>query len=150
LRIYVETSVYGEYANALDEATAGELFARCRTGRYQLITSELVEFEIRKGAPAGVITRFEELLPFAAYLLITNAALALQNAYLSAGVVGAQRADDALHVALATIAGCDLLVTWDEKHIARSNKITLFNKVNVQQGHKPINILFPEQVLFLR
>lgn len=149
MRIYIESSVYGEYASEIDEATAKELFHRCKTGRYQLVTADLVELELRQGAPASVIKGFEDLLPYAEYVTLTQEALNLQAAYLAAGVIGKRRANDALHVALATVARCNILTSWDKKHIVKVNKITLFNRVNVQKGYTPINILFPEQVLFL-
>lgn len=113
------------------------------------MTADLVELELRQGAPASVIKRFEDLLPYAEYLTLTQEALNLQAAYLAAGVVGKRRANDALHVAMATVAHCNILTSWDKKHIVKVNKITRFNRVNVQKSYAPINILFPEQVLFL-
>jgi len=36
-----------------------------------------------------------------------------------------------LHIALATIAEVDVLVSWNFKHIVRLEKIRLFNSVKV-------------------
>ena len=54
--------------------------------------------------------------------------------------------DDALHIALATIANVDLLVSWNFRHIVRYDKIRLFNSVNIESGYKPIQIYSPREV----
>ena len=53
---------------------------------------------------------------------------------------------DALHIALATVAEVDLLVSWNFKHIVRFDKIRLFNAVNREAGYKEIEICFPREV----
>lgn len=150
MRIYVESSVFGQYSNLADKQTAEELFKRFRTGRYRVVISELVESELKRAAKS-VKKLFNEMnnLKETEYLTITTEATDLQQAYLNAGVVGKNSANDALHVALATIAGCNLLTSFDRSHIVKSGKIWYFNQVNEQEGYTPINILFPAQVLYL-
>ena len=41
----------------------------------------------------------------------------LQEAYLKANIVTAKYADDALHVAHATLARADVIVSWNFKHL---------------------------------
>jgi hypothetical protein len=53
---------------------------------------------------------------------------------------------DALHIALATVAKVDLLVSWNFKHIVRFDKIRLFNAVNREAGYKEIEIYSPREV----
>jgi len=55
--------------------------------------------------------------------------------------------DDALHVALASISGCDGIVSWNFKHIVHYQKIPRFNAVNVLQGYKEIMIYSPLEVI---
>jgi hypothetical protein len=50
------------------------------------------------------------------------------------------------HIAVATIAAVDSLVSWNFKHIVRLEKIRLFNAVNVQLGYQGLNILSPREV----
>lgn len=52
-----------------------------------------------------------------------------------------------LHIALATIADVDVLVSWNFRHIVRLDKIRLFNAVNIEQGYKPISIYSPREVI---
>ncbi len=51
-----------------------------------------------------------------------------------------------LHIALATVAEVDLLVSWNFKHIVRFDKIRLFNAANLEQGYKPLVIHSPREV----
>ena len=53
---------------------------------------------------------------------------------------------DMQHIALATLAGGDALVSWNFKHIVRLEKIRLFNEVNVESGHQALNIRSPREV----
>ena len=51
-----------------------------------------------------------------------------------------------LHIALATLAEVDALVSWNFKHIVRLEKIRLFNAVNTELGRKTLSILSPREV----
>ena len=78
---------------------------------------------------------------------VTPAAVALQQAYVTAGIVSAKWATDALHVALATASRCDAIVSWNFRHIVHLNKIALYNQVNAARGHSPIAIVSPPEVI---
>jgi hypothetical protein len=73
--------------------------------------------------------------------------LELRNAYLSAGVVTPKSTDDAAHVALATISGCRMIVSWNFKHIVHFEKIPKYNAVNTLNGYRSIEIFSPSQVI---
>jgi len=51
-----------------------------------------------------------------------------------------------LHIALATVADVDVLVSWNFKHIVRLEKIRIFNGVNLELGYKPLLIYSPREV----
>ena len=55
-------------------------------------------------------------------------------------------AADMTHIALATVADVDTLVSWNFKHIVRLEKIRLFNAVNVELGYRVLSILSPREV----
>ena len=72
----------------------------------------------------------------------------LSRAYLDAGVVGVQWLDDTLHVAAASVARADAVVSWNFKHIVRLDKIKAYNQVNLAHGYGIITILSPKEVNF--
>ena len=53
---------------------------------------------------------------------------------------------DALHVAVATVAGADLILSWNFKHIVNFSRIRGFNSVNVRMGYRAMTILSPKEV----
>ena len=52
-----------------------------------------------------------------------------------------------MHVALATTAKCDLIVSWNFKHIVHFEKIPKYNAVNTLQGYGKIGIYSPLEVI---
>ena len=71
----------------------------------------------------------------------------LRDAYLAAGVVGPAAMNDAHHVALATVARADLIVSWNFRHIVHVEKIRRFNAVNLMEGYVTIDIRSPREVV---
>lgn len=51
-------------------------------------------------------------------LLIDERALHIAEALVEQGIVPTKAAEDALHIAVATIHGVDYLLTWNCRHIA--------------------------------
>ena len=72
---------------------------------------------------------------------------ASQQGYMERSVLGQRFINDMLHIALATIAEVDVLVSWNFKHIVHLDKIRLFNAVNMEQGYKPLTIYSPREVI---
>lgn len=145
-RVYADTSVFG---GAFDEefATWSQVFFdQVESGRFLLVTSALVQAELQ-GAPEKVVELFDQLLLDAEIVAVDEETERLQQAYLSAGVVTAKWATDALHVALATVARCVLIVSWNFKHIVHFEKIPLYNAVNTLEGYNQRAIYSPREVI---
>jgi hypothetical protein len=71
----------------------------------------------------------------------------LQQAYLDAGVVGPASGNDAAHIALATIFGVELVVSWNFKHIVHFEKIAGYEGVNSLRGYRSPKIYSPREVV---
>ncbi len=67
---------------------------------------------------------------------ITPECEALQQAYLNAGVLGSASADDALHIAIATVMEVDIVLSWNFKHIVHFDKIAGFESVNTLSNYR--------------
>jgi hypothetical protein len=57
--------------------------------------------------------------------------------------VGPRWIDDATHVAAASVAGADAIVSWNFKHIVRNDRIGRYNEVNIRHGYRPLMIVTP-------
>lgn len=72
----------------------------------------------------------------------------LATRYIEHGIIPAMKAEDALHVAYATVFELDVLVTWNFRHLARARTEALIGSVNVVEGYsKPLRLLTPLEVL---
>jgi hypothetical protein len=78
---------------------------------------------------------------------VTPDSLELREAYIAARVVSPEQSDDALHVALATVHRCAMIVSWNFRHIVHYEKIPLYNAVNTLHGHGRIEIFSPMEVI---
>jgi hypothetical protein len=110
------------------------------------VTSALVQEEIDP-APSEVRQLFSDMLRFIEVAEINQSALDLRSAYVEAGIVAPKWAEDALHVAIATVSSCTMIVSWNFKHIVHYDKIPLYNAINVLKGHVPISIFSPLEVI---
>jgi predicted nucleic acid-binding protein len=117
-----------------------------KKGELSLCVSEVVHQELAV-APEKVKALFQEFIPAAQLLDIGPDALDLQQAYIAEGILTEKWYDDALHVALATVAECDVIVSWNFKHIVNFRKIPLFNAVNVLKGYRQLAIHSPLEVI---
>ena len=116
VRVYADTSVYG---GVFDEGFADSsraFFDQVRSARYRLVTCPLLLNELRD-APTRVREWYEQFEADSEQVGIPEAAVLLQQAYLAAGIVGHKWEADALHVAVATVSECRLIVSWNFKHI---------------------------------
>lgn len=97
-------------------------------------------------APEPVGQLFSGLLEIAENLPVTDEAVELLRAYESHGILGPRFRNDMLHVAIATVAEVDVVVSWNFRHIVRLDKIRLFNGVNLELGYRPLTICSPREV----
>ena len=145
-RTYVDASVFG---GVFDEEFAEDsraFFDQVEAGHFAVLTSGLVADEIAN-APGDVRDLFDRLLPRAELVEVEESALALQGAYLRAGILTPKWADDALHVALATVAAADLIVSWNFRHIVHFEKVPRYNAVNTLYGYREVAVHSPSEVI---
>ncbi len=145
-RIYIDTSVIGGCFDAEFAEWSNGLLGDFRNGLFQPLLSEVIAAEIAD-APESVQAVYAELATYNAEILtIGESALELADEYQARGILTPNFYDDGLHIALATVAEADLLVSWNFKHIVRFDKIRLFNSVNVEHGYKTLQIFSPREV----
>ena len=147
LRIYIDTSVVGGCHDDEFEEPSRQLLDMARSGDITLLVSELLVTELAD-APYKVKSVLSGLPRGAVEAVgIAAEAIELRSAYMVAEVVGVKHGNDALHVALATVARADLIVSWNFKHIVHFDKIRGFNAVNLREGYLPIAIHSPLEVV---
>ncbi|TFH14513.1 MAG: PIN domain protein [Lentisphaerales bacterium] len=146
-RIYVDSSVIGGCCDDEFREESRALLAMASRGQVHLILSELLVREL-EGAPEEVRT-VPALIPSDAFesVSLSVEAQELRDRYLEANVVGPAQSNDAYHVALATVAKAEMIVSWNFRHIVHFDKIRGFNAVNLREGYLPIEIHSPKEVV---
>jgi hypothetical protein len=145
-RIYIDTSVIGGCFDAEFSEWSNGLLNDFREGRFKPLLSEVIAAEIQD-APRVVQVLYAELATLNAEIITVNeSALELADEYQKRSILTPKFYDDGLHIALATIAEADLLVSWNFKHIVHFDKIRLFNAVNLEYGYRVLQIYSPREV----
>jgi len=145
MRIYVETSVISGYGREAFHDKLKTFLEFIRKGSFLTIISEHTFTELNNGNTPREI--FDSLNTFDYIRVQTTTEMRnLADLYLAKEIVSRKYAEDALHIAIATVLEVDYLVSWNMKHIVNANSIHRFNDVNVLQGYKPLKIRKPEEV----
>ena len=70
----------------------------------------------------------------------------LAGAYVSEGIIPAKYVADALHIAAATVAGLDFIVSLNSRHIVKHKTIIQTEIINAREGFKRVFIHSPAEV----
>ena len=146
-RIYIDTSVIGGCDDEEFREQSTRLMECFARGDFVLVLSDLTVQEL-SAAPEDVRRRISKVPEEHIVVLQLDAeARELAEAYISEGVVAPIMRADARHIAMATVARVDVLVSWNFKHIVNLNRIRGFNSVNLRRGYPALEIRSPREVL---
>jgi predicted nucleic acid-binding protein len=149
-RVYVDTSVFGGSQDVEFDTDSQRFFDRVRAGDFEVLVSRMVLEELAS-APSHVQGVLRTLPPDRFVVLERTAeTLRLADAYIDAGVLTASKRTDALHVAAATVARADLILSWNFRHMVNYDRIRGFSAVNLMQGYHPVDIRSPQELAYGR
>lgn len=146
MRVFVDTSVVGGCFDEKFAADSRRVLELARSGRLTVIVSEIILAEL--GPAPQPVRDLMDALPrsLVEVQLITDDVVILRDAYLAQGILTRRWIEDATHVATATVARADALVSWNFKHIVRLDRIKGFNQVNLANGYGILTILSPAEL----
>ena len=147
LRIYLDTSVIGGCFDREFDTWSNALIEDFRVLGFQMVLSDVTAAEVAL-APDVVRDLHKELVTFAEILSVTEEAVevlahAVRSSWWYSALVFVTTCS---HIALATVAAVDVVVSWNFQHIVRLDKIQLFNGINVELGYKALAIYSPREV----
>ncbi len=146
LSLYIDTSVIGGYFDPEFTVATRELWRQMEAGKYRFYASSVSVSELVR-APDHVRTLMANTFA-GSVLRFTPEAAALAAHYMTAKVVPARYAEDADHVAVASVHKIDLVVSWNFKHLVNLQREKGFNAVNLLQGYLPVRIVSPLQLIY--
>jgi hypothetical protein len=147
LRVYIDTSVFGGYFDNEFSAASRQFFDAVFAGQVIALISETLVAELVR-APEHVQDLLGRTIQARSErLALTSEAIALRDAYLKSEVVTPKYADDALHVAQATLARADVIASWNFRHLVNPTRIREFNGINLSQGYGLIVVMTPAELV---
>ena len=144
-RIYIDSSVvYGAPTKEFSQDSK-RFWEAFRNGEFTLIVSDVLRIEMERAS--AHIRNLYQALPESQIERITLAeeSKELAEQYIIGQVIGESNRDDSRHIALATIAGADAIVSWNFKHMIYRR--AGYNDVNEKLGYPCLAILAPSKFL---
>lgn len=150
--VYVETSVISYYAarpsrdivTAARQTITQEWWNEARE-RYEIYISVLVAEGVNAGDAVAAQRRLDAIsgLPI---LEINQAAESLAKHLIDKGLIPETSAEDALHIALATVHGMEFLLTWNFRHINNAEAKAQIGAAIQTLGYECPVICSPEEL----
>jgi hypothetical protein len=147
-RLYLDTSVIGGCFDVEFAEDSRRVIDAVLSGHASLLFSEAVEAELLN-APDPVRRLFAELPDTVRErVAFTSEVETLAREYVARDVVPEAWLEDCRHVAAATVARADAIVSWNFRHIVKLDKIKGYNQVNLLNGYGVLTIVSPKEVSF--
>ncbi|MFZ3102940.1 MAG: PIN domain nuclease [Desulfitobacteriaceae bacterium] len=151
LKIYLDTSVISHLqADDVPEKMAITLkfWDDVKAGQFDVYISEVTEAEIADCPEPKKTVLGEHLKEVSVHTIeLTEEITDLAQRYLILGVLPPKCVDDSIHVAAATFAGCNAIVSWNFKHILKLRAFIGVNGVNRMLGYGEIALIPPYELL---
>ena len=151
--VYIETSIIG-YLSArssnnlilMANVEATQEWWDNRRSQFALYISQVVLDEVARGDSAIAAQRLEILRDFP-LLEVDQAVQNLAAQFLRQSNLPLKAADDALHIAVATVYGLDYLLTWNCKHIANAQIQKKLAQISLNSGYELPIICTPYELM---
>lgn len=145
--LYLDTSVFGGCFDVEFEQESNILIAQIKDNLFDLVIAETLIRELALAPPEvrGVLIGLQERV---VVIEMSPQIVELRDAYLAANILPLDCMGDAEHIASATVAEADIIVSWNFKHIVNFRRIKAFQGINLQLGYKPVDIFSPREVIY--
>ncbi|MDL2234636.1 type II toxin-antitoxin system VapC family toxin [Christensenellaceae bacterium OttesenSCG-928-L17] len=151
LRIYLDTSVISHlFADDTPDKMADtiRLWKELAARQYEAYISPVVTAEIQRCAEPKRTQMLERLAQIQYKILDkTDEISELAKEYIKGGVLREKSLDDCLHIATAVVNDCDLIVSWNFKHLVNFKTISKVRVVNAINRYKEIGIVSPTMLV---
>ena len=150
--IYLETSIFNfPFADDAPQyqTEAKLLFEEIKAGKFKPFTSKYVTLELEETKDVEKLKQMKALIADYEITVIpeSDEVERLADVYVTAGVIPEKYATDALHIAVATVAGLDFIISLNFRHIVKHKTIIETESLNAREGYKRVFIHAPAEVI---
>lgn len=146
LSLYLDTSFIGGMLDEEFRKETERVLELIVRGCYKGVVSELVLKEVSLASRTVLPVFHDKIRSHVAVPEWPREVESLAAEYMKAGVLRSSAGNDAMHVAFATLTGCDLIVSWNFRDLVNVVKKRGFNGVNRLHGLRDIEIVSPLEV----
>jgi len=151
LRIYLDTSVIGYLDQHDDPELMGEthrLWNQIKDGLYEVVLSDVTIVEIDACHEEKRDVLFDYLSGIEYTLIeVDERTLEIAGRFIDLGVLRQKSFDDCQHIAAAITSECDVIVSWNFKHIVNHKTIMGVKAVTALEGFSDVLIYTPSILL---
>ena len=147
-KIYLDTSIIGYlYQDTQPEkmAETQKLWELIKNGVYEVIISNLLLEELSNNPNEGVKNTLLGFLAEIDYEIVpvTPEIERIAVMIISQGILTKKSYEDCLHIATAFVNDCNLLVSWNFKHLVNIKTINGVRAISNLEGYRNIDIVAP-------
>ena len=151
LKLYLDTSTISHlFADDTPDKMEDtiRLWEKIISGEYEIYVSDIVTDEIKRCAEPKRTQMLEKMRQIKFTVLPeTDEINELATEYIKGGVLKEKSFDDCLHIAYAVINNCDVIVSWNFKHLVNFKTIDKVKIVNAINRYKEISIVSPTMLV---
>jgi predicted nucleic acid-binding protein len=151
LKLYLDTSVISHlFAEDAPDKMADtlRLWEELAIGKFDVFVSTLTLEEVQRCAEpkrGWMVKKLDEI----EYQILSETAEVseLAGEYLANEVLTKKSADDCMHIAYAVVGGCDIIASWNFKHLVNYKTINKVKIVNAMNQYREISIMSPTMLV---
>ena len=124
------------------------LWEEIKAGEYQAVISKLTTTELMNCSEPkrSIMADYLNEADFE-ILTITNEINILAQEIINCGILMPKSLDDCTHIAAVIVNNCDIIVSWNFKHLVNIKTINVVRTITVSNHYKPIDIYSPSVLL---
>lgn len=150
-KIYLDTSVIShlyqmQSPEKMEDTLA--LWGDIRQGMYDIYISDVVLDEIAENSGQKLEILLNHLAEIEYTLITVNAEIkAYANKIISDEILTNKQYDDCLHIGCAVISQCNILLSWNFKHMVKIKTVNGIRSINAMLGYHGIDIYPPSMLI---
>jgi len=151
LKLYLDTSVisYLDQSDAPERMTETRLFwEQLKAGKYDVVISDIVTKEIENcdDKKKNILTSYLAAITYDLFLL-DERSIRIAEQFVDLHIMKEKHIDDCRHIAGAIVSGCDVIVSWNFKHIVNYKTQMGVKAVTALEGYKELLIYTPAALM---
>ena len=150
-KVYLDTSAISclnQQDNPEKMQETNEAWKFIEAGKYDVYISDIVADELEGCEENKRNYLFEQLarIPWH-FVHTTDEVIQLAEKFVDSGIMKRKNIADCLHIAAAIVSGCDIIVSWNFKHIVNYKTIRGIRAISILDGYKELLIYPPPALL---